>query len=624
MVTRRSRSSVFLAQLPLFTIYHSVRGLSGLSNLVALCGWSWSKFYISQAEVLSTSQATYDTLQIRLVREKRQWAVGSRHNSHELKTYAGPARCSSMVRVDIVIANPIDHAPPPASGLIQAPRTRSCGKNARNKATASMIAFVDSLPTLNTSVSFAIGLCTVYVALVYKRWSENFAGRRVKRSVQGSPSHDNLPALRAKAAHDGTNSSEKTPMRRSSSLSFFSDFGEELGGGIAKTLDSEIRDLQAQHSCMQNSEIICSPQHLPVDHVYLSFGNYLWAATFISPFTNLLAARRLFCLRMNTILINRGFISLPSCSYELLAAEICLEQTQVIHFSKSEGTRIAVFLFKNLPYVDDQCKFRVAEELKVEVDLINRSLSMATLDNEILSAEDATILLYFTLIAAIHPQMHSAANWSVNVHESLAKTNPGLLTNSVATVISFYSTHRVPLYPHHPWKLYLVPSLLEVYLPTLGSRALSTACCCCWCPYWEEGTTPPLLGSLAASWQAPVDVGNSLYDGPRWLYRLRMSMTWQCGKSSGVAGAGQRWASSEVEFGLEVAVAVGSACSIAVIVVAGCSLLIELARQVRESLRVALRRSCPAVMIWRDLLFTPKEGHHKPVKIENPRSVAQH
>ncbi|EJK63554.1 hypothetical protein THAOC_15780, partial [Thalassiosira oceanica] len=84
-----------------------------------------------------------------------------------------------------------------------------------------------------------------------------------------------------------------------------------------------------------------------------------------------------------------------------------------------------------------------------------------------------------------------------------------------------------------------------------------------------EGTTPPLLGSLAASWQAPVDVGNSLYDGPRWLYRLRMSMTWQCGKSSGVAGAGQRWASSEVEFGLEVAVAVGSACSIAVIVVAG-------------------------------------------------------
>jgi len=98
-------------------------------------------------------------------------------------------------------------------------------------------------------------------------------------------------------------------------------------------------------------------------------------------------------------------------------------------------------------------------------------------------------------------------------------------------------------------------------------------------------------------------------------------MTWQCGKSSGVAGAGQRWASSEVEFGLEVAVAVGSACSIAVIVVAGCSLLIELARQVRESLRVALRRSCPAVMIWRDLLFTPKEGHHKPVKIENPRFV---
>ena len=64
-------------------------------------------------------------------------------------------------------------------------------------------------------------------------------------------------------------------------------------------------------------------------------------------------------------------------------------------------------------------------------------------------------------------------------------------------------------------------------------------------------------------------------------------LTWKCRKSSGVAGAGQRWASSEVEYGLEVAVAVGSARSIALIVVAGCLLLIELARQVRESLRVA-------------------------------------
>jgi len=34
---------------------------------------------------------------------------------------------------------------------------------------------------------------------------------------------------------------------------------------------------------------------------------------------------------------------------------------------------------------------------------------------------------------------------------------------------------------------------------------------------------------------------------------------------------------------------------------------------------VSGRRSCPVVMIRRDPLFAPKEGHHKPVKIETPR-----
>ena len=56
---------------------------------------------------------------------------------------------------------------------------------------------------------------------------------------------------------------------------------------------------------------------------------------------------------------------------------------------------------------------------------------------------------------------------------------------------------------------------------------------------------------------------------------------------------------------------------VALVVVVVSSLKI-VARQVRESLRVALRRSCPAVMIRRDRLFGPKEGLHKPVKIETP------
>ena len=58
-----------------------------------------------------------------------------------------------------------------------------------------------------------------------------------------------------------------------------------------------------------------------------------------------------------------------------------------------------------------------------------------------------------------------------------------------------------------------------------------------------------------------------LYGGSLLALSFSAELTWKCGKSSGVAGAGQRWASSEVEYGLEFAVAVGSARSIAAIVV---------------------------------------------------------
>jgi len=55
-------------------------------------------------------------------------------------------------------------------------------------------------------------------------------------------------------------------------------------------------------------------------------------------------------------------------------------------------------------------------------------------------------------------------------------------------------------------------------------------------------------------------------------------LTWKCGKSLGVAGAGQRWRRvNEAEHGLEVAAAVG------IIAHRFCLLfaLVELARQVR-------------------------------------------
>lgn len=74
-----------------------------------------------------------------------------------------------------------------------------------------------------------------------------------------------------------------------------------------------------------------------------------------------------------------------------------------------------------------------------------------------------------------------------------------------------------------------------------------------------------------------------------------------------IFGSDWRWsalASSEVEHGLEVAAAVGSIAHRRCLLFA----VVELARQVRES-------SCEDVSGGHDsadLLFAPKEGHHKP------------
>jgi len=180
-------------------------------------------------------------------------------------------------------------------------------------------------------------------------------------------------------------------------------------------------------------------EELNMDHIYVKFSDFLWAYTFIGPFSYLLWARRTAVLRFRKWLQRVGLIDPSSkCDYDALAATLCLEQTQAIHYyaKKQVGDRIiAGFFFADFPYVDNDCNFRVADLFAVDIDLKTKRFVKAKLDDEELTAKEAVTLLWYNTIAAQHVKLHAMANWGVNLDDSLNETNHFLRQNSVCTVI---------------------------------------------------------------------------------------------------------------------------------------------------------------------------------------------
>lgn len=81
---------------------------------------------------------------------------------------------------------------------------------------------------------------------------------------------------------------------------------------------------------------------LNMDHIYVKFSDFLWAYTFIGPFSYILWKKGVLVLQIRRRLQKCGLIDTQSkCDYGALAAALCLEQTQVIHFyAKSKESSI--------------------------------------------------------------------------------------------------------------------------------------------------------------------------------------------------------------------------------------------------------------------------------------------
>jgi hypothetical protein len=59
--------------------------------------------------------------------------------------------------------------------------------------------------------------------------------------------------------------------------------------------------------------------------------------------------------------------------------------------------------------------FKVADLLSIDIDLTNKRMVKAKLDNEDLNASEAMALIWCYMISSRHAQHHAFANWGIGV-----------------------------------------------------------------------------------------------------------------------------------------------------------------------------------------------------------------
>ena len=182
-------------------------------------------------------------------------------------------------------------------------------------------------------------------------------------------------------------------------------------------------------------------ERLNMDHQYLPFLSYLWGVIFVGHNAAFLWVTGVIKLKIRDTLHKWGWIELKLFDPPSLAAKLILEMSLAVHYvgKRKEGDKeIGGFFFPDFPIVNPDGSFAVAELLSVELDLTNKCMIWAKLDDRDLTADEAVILLFYYIISANHVKLHSLANWAINMEPEQVKKNPFPAQNSLVTSIYNY------------------------------------------------------------------------------------------------------------------------------------------------------------------------------------------
>jgi len=206
---------------------------------------------------------------------------------------------------------------------------------------------------------------------------------------------------------------------------------------------------------------------LDMDHVYLTFSQYLWAELRIGLNVIIFAIKGISTLWVRTKLLKYGLIRPKPRNPSEIVGRLLLEGTLAIHYyartdDDSELGDIAGFFFRDFPYIDANGDYQRAELFAVDIDLHTKKMVKAKFDDINLNASQTLTLLYFNTVSGNHVKLHSIANWGINPEPEIKKKHPFLYQNSIATVyynfIGFSGFHKyIPFWSlmgllSHDWK----------------------------------------------------------------------------------------------------------------------------------------------------------------------------
>lgn len=315
-----------------------------------------------------------------------------------------------------------------------------------------------------------VGIYIYYAYTVFVTWEKELARTRVTRRAKTSPSNANPPGvspwevnkeliLAAADEHlenfqgcellhilaemkeplEGANATMLKRSARSSSFSCRAKPSLRVSELVRKT-NSRISAVLGFAGSLSKEEAKC----LDMDHIYIPYGHFLWALTFIGPMAMFLWIKGITFLMIRKWLHKKGLIKPKPFDPAEIVARLCLEGTMGLqYYAISHDKKTAGFFYPNFPTVRRDGAFRCFDLLYMEIDLEEKKLVQAKLDDQNLTASEALTLTWFNTIAMNHVKMHALANWGVNMEPEEWQHDKFVARSSLVTVIYNYFGYKV-------------------------------------------------------------------------------------------------------------------------------------------------------------------------------------
>jgi hypothetical protein len=265
----------------------------------------------------------------------------------------------------------------------------------------------------------------------------------------------------------GMDSKRKVSMRESLSssmhLAFLNSNPESPSYEEQKNYNESDVLLATNHSNLNKHGSVVDPeanaepiQLLSVDHHYLTFFQFLWAEFFVSNNMRIRAAYGMVKLLICKPLYDRGWID-HTPDYNELVAKLVLETSfSEFYLGKkiddSENV-IGGFFCADFPYIEQntstkEVACKIADVFSVDIDLTNKRMVKANLDDEDLNASEALTLIWGFMSQAKHLQVHAFSNWGITVNERQFEMDPFIARNGIVTInynyLGYSFADRIP------------------------------------------------------------------------------------------------------------------------------------------------------------------------------------